>query len=208
MVKQKIQLFLCVSTANEDVGGSACIALCILNLSTRWKWALSFMLWPLYLQRRAISTCWIGCWAGPKTGLEVVTKKENDVCKTSKNAYQKHVLWVHGAIPPLPHPCFHGMVLRSHRDNFTTWICFSIANHLSECRRRYSALCYLKDMAYEYTSFPLGLTRKAPSDGTLFSSSSASTRVIFLWYHSLPSCLLGWGTGSCNVIRNSWKRIV
>jgi hypothetical protein len=24
----------------------------------------------------------------------------------------------------------------------------------------------------------------------------------------LPSCLLGWGTGSCNVIRNSWKRIV
>jgi len=69
----------------------------------------------------------------------------------------------------------------------------------------YLVLCYLKDIAYENTLFPLGLTRKAPYEGTLFSNSSASARVIFWWYHSFPSCLFGWGTDSRNVMKNSCK---
>jgi hypothetical protein len=40
-------------------------------------------------------------------------------------------------------------------------------------------LLWEPEISLEYTSFPLGLTRKAHSEGTLVSSSSASARVIF-----------------------------
>jgi len=35
----------------EDISGSGCTATCILDLSTRWRWMVSFMLRPLYLQQ-------------------------------------------------------------------------------------------------------------------------------------------------------------
>jgi len=50
--------------------------LCILNLSTRWKLVVSFMLWPLYPWERTSNThCWVSC-VGPKSSLEVVGKRK------------------------------------------------------------------------------------------------------------------------------------
>ena len=49
-----IRLVICVLhwvPGPEDILGSECTATCVLDLSTRWRQVVSFMLWPLYLQQ-------------------------------------------------------------------------------------------------------------------------------------------------------------
>jgi len=49
----------------EDVWGNGGVALCILNLGTRWRWVVSYMLQPLYPRcpldvRLSVSQNWFG----------------------------------------------------------------------------------------------------------------------------------------------------
>jgi len=44
--------------------GNGGVAPCILNLGTRWKWVVSFILWPLY----------------PMSNLDMVAKKNHCPC--------------------------------------------------------------------------------------------------------------------------------
>lgn len=63
---------------------------------------------------------------------------------------------------------------------------------------------YLKDRAYVLPSLSLGLTKNAPSWGIRFNNSSAWVLDAKGWYHSLPSCVFGWGTGSFSNTKNSY----
>jgi hypothetical protein len=45
-----------------------------LNLGNRWRWVVSFMLQPFYLQG-ITNTLWIGGWVGPRAGLDVSEKR-------------------------------------------------------------------------------------------------------------------------------------
>jgi hypothetical protein len=51
----------------------------ILDLSTVWRWAVSFMPWPIYPWAGAPSIHWIGDWVGPRASLDPV-KKRNISC--------------------------------------------------------------------------------------------------------------------------------
>jgi hypothetical protein len=67
----KVKLSLCFiffywAPHQEVILGCGCIAPCILDLGTRWRWVVSFTLQPLYPQGRAPCTHWIGGWVGPE----------------------------------------------------------------------------------------------------------------------------------------------
>jgi hypothetical protein len=46
----------------------------ILHLGIRWRW-VSFTLLPLYSRRKSPSTHCIGCWVGPKVGMDTVRNR-------------------------------------------------------------------------------------------------------------------------------------
>jgi hypothetical protein len=48
----------------------------ILDLSTRWRWVVSFTHQQLYPQERDPGTHWIGGWVGPRDVLEAVVKRK------------------------------------------------------------------------------------------------------------------------------------
>lgn len=48
----------------DDVWKSGVTAPPILNLSTGWRWVVSFMPWPPYSRGIAPDTHWIGGWVG------------------------------------------------------------------------------------------------------------------------------------------------
>jgi hypothetical protein len=50
--------------------GSGCIALLILNLSTGWRWAVSFMSCLLHCQGNSPTTLWIQGCVGPRASLD------------------------------------------------------------------------------------------------------------------------------------------
>jgi len=55
--------------------GSRGIAPYILDVSTRWRWMVSFTPRPLYPRERVPGTHWIGGWVDPRTVLDAVVKK-------------------------------------------------------------------------------------------------------------------------------------
>jgi hypothetical protein len=54
-----------------------CSSTRILNLDSRWRCVVSFTLRPLYPGERDPGTHCIGCWVGPRVGLDVVAKIKN-----------------------------------------------------------------------------------------------------------------------------------
>jgi hypothetical protein len=56
--------------------GSGGIAPRILDLGTRWRWVVSFMLRPLYPGEIVPGTHWIGGWMVSRTGLDAVVKRK------------------------------------------------------------------------------------------------------------------------------------
>jgi hypothetical protein len=60
------------------------IALCILNLGSRWRWLVSFTLRPLYPRGKNSGTHWIGGWVCPRAGLDDVAKRKILSCRESK----------------------------------------------------------------------------------------------------------------------------
>jgi hypothetical protein len=65
------------SQSNEDIwrsGGTA--SLHILNLSTRWRWVVSFTSWPLYPWGKNLSIHWTEQLMGPIVSLDVVAKRK------------------------------------------------------------------------------------------------------------------------------------
>jgi len=64
-------------------------------------------------------------------------------------------------------------------------------------------MIYLKEMVNELASWSLGLTKNAPSLGIFLNKASALDLLHFRANQGIPSCLLGCGTGSRSVIRNS-----
>jgi hypothetical protein len=54
--------------------GSGGTAPHILDLSTRWRWVVSFTPRPLTHKERAPGTDWIGSWVGPRAGVDTAVK--------------------------------------------------------------------------------------------------------------------------------------
>jgi hypothetical protein len=69
---------LCFNWApcHEGILRGGDIAPRILDLSTRWRWVVSFMPQLLYPRERTPGTNWIGGWVGPKAGLDMVVKRK------------------------------------------------------------------------------------------------------------------------------------
>jgi hypothetical protein len=61
---------------NEDLWGCGGIAPRILNLSTRWKWVVSFTPSQLYSLGKSAGTHWKGGSVGPWACLDAVRKKK------------------------------------------------------------------------------------------------------------------------------------
>jgi hypothetical protein len=47
-----------------------------LDLSTSWRWVVSYTLWPLCPSKRALGTHCIGVWVGPRVGMDDVEKRK------------------------------------------------------------------------------------------------------------------------------------
>jgi hypothetical protein len=61
---------------HEGILGDGGIALCIIDLGTRWRWVVSFMPWLLYPQWQGPWYLWIGGCMGPRASLNVVVKRK------------------------------------------------------------------------------------------------------------------------------------
>jgi hypothetical protein len=49
----------------------------ILNLSTRWRWVISYTSWPHFTPRKIFhSIHWIGGWVAPRASLDIVEKRK------------------------------------------------------------------------------------------------------------------------------------
>jgi hypothetical protein len=57
----------------------------ILDVDTRWRWAVSFTPWPLYPMGIGHGTHWIGGWVGPRAGLDSMKKKKYLASAGSRN---------------------------------------------------------------------------------------------------------------------------
>jgi hypothetical protein len=64
-VKLKVSLCLTKHQAMKTYWGSGGIAACIHDLGTRWRWVVSFTLWPLYSQRKSPWCPLDRGWVGP-----------------------------------------------------------------------------------------------------------------------------------------------
>jgi hypothetical protein len=74
--KVKLPLHINWASCHEGVLGSGGIALCMLDLGTRWRCEVSFTPWLLYLRERAPGTHWIGGWVDPRAGLDTVVRRK------------------------------------------------------------------------------------------------------------------------------------
>jgi hypothetical protein len=73
--KAKLSLRLTdYALCHEDVWGSGCVELCILDLGTRWRWVVSITSRPLYPRGKSPGTYWVGGWVGSRTSLDDVEK--------------------------------------------------------------------------------------------------------------------------------------
>jgi hypothetical protein len=74
--KVTVKLSLCLTKHHtmKMYWRSGGITPCILDLSTRWRWVVSFMPQPLYPRERVPGTHCIGGWVGPKASLDAVVK--------------------------------------------------------------------------------------------------------------------------------------
>jgi len=91
--KVKIAPMLNKAPCHEEVRGSGSIGTCILNLSSRWRWVVRFMSWPLYLRERAPGTHWIGGWVRPIDGLDTVVRRKIPYpCWELKHSWPAHSL--------------------------------------------------------------------------------------------------------------------
>jgi hypothetical protein len=76
--KQKVNLSLSLfnwALCHKDIRRSGGIVPLILNLSTRWKWVVSFTPLPLYPQGTAPCIHWVGGWLDPRAGRNVKEKR-------------------------------------------------------------------------------------------------------------------------------------
>jgi hypothetical protein len=64
----------------ETYGGSGCIDPRFLDLCTGWRLVLSFTPLPFYLQRKSLSTHWIGDWVG-----SIATLNDMGQCEYTRN---------------------------------------------------------------------------------------------------------------------------
>jgi hypothetical protein len=71
------------------------------DLSTNWRWVISFTPLPLYPRERPSSTHWIGGWVSPKTGLDDVERR-------------KIMLLARLELRPLGHPARSPSLYRLH----------------------------------------------------------------------------------------------
>jgi len=60
-----------------DVKAYESIARCILNLNTRWRCVVSFMLQPLYLWENIPANVCVGGWVDPTDSLDSLEKKKS-----------------------------------------------------------------------------------------------------------------------------------
>jgi len=67
--------------------GSGGITLRLLDLSTRWRWVVSFMPQPLYPWGKSPDTQWTGGWVGPRAGLDAVVKRRIPSPSWDSNPY-------------------------------------------------------------------------------------------------------------------------
>jgi hypothetical protein len=77
--KVAVKLSLCLTNkalCHEDQWGSGCIDPHVIDFSTTWRWAVSFMPQPLYPGERAPGTHCIGSWMGLRAGLDDVEKRK------------------------------------------------------------------------------------------------------------------------------------
>jgi len=70
--KVELSLRLTKYHAIKTCWGSGDIAPRILDLSTSWRWVVSFTPRQLYSRQRAPGTQWIGGWVGPRAILDAV----------------------------------------------------------------------------------------------------------------------------------------
>jgi hypothetical protein len=75
---QKVKLSLCFDWAqrHEGVLGSRGKLHSFFDLSTRWRWVVSFTPRPLYPRVRVPGTHCIGGWVGPRAVLDAVVKRK------------------------------------------------------------------------------------------------------------------------------------
>ena len=66
------ELSLCTSWRHVGGGG---IAPRLLNLGTRWLWAVSFTTWSLTVGEISLGSCWIGGWLDPRSGLGTLDRR-------------------------------------------------------------------------------------------------------------------------------------
>jgi len=59
--------------------GSGCVSPHILDLDTRWRWVVNFMLSLLYPWGKYPKTHWIGGWVGSRASLYAVMRKSHQL---------------------------------------------------------------------------------------------------------------------------------
>jgi hypothetical protein len=77
MSKVNVKFSLCLTNwalRHEDGWGSGCIDPCFLDLGTSLRWVVSFSPQLLYPGERDPGTHSIGCWVGPRAGLDEMEK--------------------------------------------------------------------------------------------------------------------------------------
>jgi hypothetical protein len=61
----------------RHMGGEEVLLLLVLNLGTRWGWAVSITPWlPFTPRERTPGTHWTGGWVGPRASLDAETKRK------------------------------------------------------------------------------------------------------------------------------------
>jgi hypothetical protein len=75
----EVKLSLCLislALRHKDVWGSGCMDPCILDLGSSRRWVVSFTPPPLYPEKGAPGTNWIGGWVGPRIVLDDAERRE------------------------------------------------------------------------------------------------------------------------------------
>jgi hypothetical protein len=97
----------------------------ILNLGTRWKWAVSCTAQPHCNRKKPLGAHWIGDWVGPRVGVDTYKKREI-VCPYRKSNHDSH------CIPPELSLCTKSRLFIT--PNFTLYI-YSLT-YVEKCNDR------------------------------------------------------------------------
>ena len=127
-VKYINQLFLCIPKGHT--GGKRSSSLTRV-LSTRWKWAVSYIPWPLFILRiNPLVTHWIGGWMGPR--VDILEMKNISLAPTGIRApdHPAHSI----ATTPTAVCTYHDTYIHTHTHTHTIqaykWIKISITKFI------------------------------------------------------------------------------